>query len=263
MVHTIRIADIEILREANVTFIRDLKRQFNDIRMKRFKNKHQKSRAFIIGNGPSLRADDLNKLINEITFTSNKIYLIFDRTDWRPTYYCVEDSLVAQQNIKEINEIQGPRKLFPKRFREWLPDRIPGAVYFNLLWTDFYPGKPKFSKEAFPTFYWGSTVTYTHMQLAAYMGITTVYLLGVDFYFKLPPGFSINDKILVSSGEANHFHPDYRKKGEEWHAPNLAVQLQSYTAAKEFTHGNDLRIFNASRQTHLTIFETVDFDSLF
>ena len=44
----------------------------NEIKV--FKNKHDGQRCFIIGNGPSLTAEDLNLLKNEVTFAANRIY---------------------------------------------------------------------------------------------------------------------------------------------------------------------------------------------
>lgn len=53
-------------------------------RLKKLKNIHLGKRCFIIGNGPSLKAEDLSKLYknNEITFAFNRIYHIFDQTKW-------------------------------------------------------------------------------------------------------------------------------------------------------------------------------------
>jgi hypothetical protein len=41
-------------------------------------------RAFVVGNGPSLKADQLEKLIPEVSFGVNRIHLIYDQTRWRP-----------------------------------------------------------------------------------------------------------------------------------------------------------------------------------
>jgi hypothetical protein len=60
----------------------------------------------VIGNGPSLRPEDLDRLGSEITFASNKIYLVFDQIAWRPSYYSVCDPLVAQNNRETINGLE-------------------------------------------------------------------------------------------------------------------------------------------------------------
>ena len=47
--------------------------------LKTFRNKHKGRRCFIIGNGPSLTANDLNKIKrnNDISFAFNRIYHIY------------------------------------------------------------------------------------------------------------------------------------------------------------------------------------------
>ena len=49
-------------------------------RLTDLKDIHKGRRAFIIGNGPSLKQTDLSKLRDEITFCINRFYLAFPRT---------------------------------------------------------------------------------------------------------------------------------------------------------------------------------------
>ena len=51
------------------------------------------TRAFIVGNGKSLKPDQLNMLHShkEICFGVNRIHLIYDKTKWRPTYWTLTD----------------------------------------------------------------------------------------------------------------------------------------------------------------------------
>src|SRR5688572_2335525 len=56
-------------------------------RLKQFKDIHKGKRAFIIGNGPSLKQTDLTKLKNEITFGMNRIYIAFPEMDFETTYF--------------------------------------------------------------------------------------------------------------------------------------------------------------------------------
>jgi len=72
-----------------------------------------KKRAFVIGNGPSLNQTDLSLLKDEITFGVNGIFLKFQDTEFRPTFYVVEDHLVAEDRQEAINQLRGPIKLFP------------------------------------------------------------------------------------------------------------------------------------------------------
>jgi len=51
------------------------------------------TRAFIVGNGASLEPDQLDMLHkhNEVCFGVNRIHLMYDRTEWRPTYWLLMD----------------------------------------------------------------------------------------------------------------------------------------------------------------------------
>jgi uncharacterized Rossmann fold enzyme len=71
-------------------------------KLKSFKDIHKGKRCFIIGNGPSLKMEDLDKLKNEYTFAANKIYLAFEETDWRPTYYCIQDLKLFLRDFESI-----------------------------------------------------------------------------------------------------------------------------------------------------------------
>ena len=65
-------------------FNKDLISKSEDYWLKN-KNLHKGKRGFIIGNGPSLKINDLDMPKNDISIASNKIYLAFNQTKWRPT----------------------------------------------------------------------------------------------------------------------------------------------------------------------------------
>ena len=82
-------------------------------RLRKLKNRYQGQRIFVIGNGPSLKHTDLRLLKNELTIGSNGIFLLFDEYDFKPTFYTVEDTLVAEDRAEVINKIRGCTKIFP------------------------------------------------------------------------------------------------------------------------------------------------------
>lgn len=71
-------------------------------RISGIKDVYKGKRCFIVGNGPSLRVDDLDKIKNEYSFASNKIYKIFDKTMWRPDYYVICDAIYLRESLEEI-----------------------------------------------------------------------------------------------------------------------------------------------------------------
>ena len=71
--------------------IRKLKQNYYN----NLKDIHKGKRGFVIGNGPSLKIEDLDNLNNEITIASNKIYLAFEeKQKWRPKFYTVADPIL-------------------------------------------------------------------------------------------------------------------------------------------------------------------------
>lgn len=226
------------------------------------RDKHRGRRAFIIGAGPSLRISDLDTLqeSGEIAFAFNKIYLAFNQTQFRPSYYLIEDPLVAENCFTQINALSGFPRLIPLRLSPWFP-RGPEQFHFNLEWDIRYPEAPAFSRDP-KRIAWGSTVTYTALQWAVIMGCDPIYFIGMDFSFLEPKTRELEGKVMVSEGERNHFHPDYRPAGERWFAPNLEGQLLSFQTASAATREGP-RIFNATRGGKLEVFPRVDFDALF
>ena len=84
----------------------------NEKNLIRLKNKYVGKRCFIIGNGPSLNLVDLKKLIREFTFGVNAIYLNYNKMQFDPTFYVVEDYLVAEDRADEINKYIAPKIKF-------------------------------------------------------------------------------------------------------------------------------------------------------
>ena len=62
-------------------------------RLTEMKDIHRGRRAFIIGNGPSLKQTDLSKLKGEITFAMNRFYLAFPDLGFTTSYICVPNDL--------------------------------------------------------------------------------------------------------------------------------------------------------------------------
>ncbi|MCD4667381.1 MAG: DUF115 domain-containing protein, partial [Sulfurimonas sp.] len=227
-------------------------------KLQKLKSIHVNKRAFIIGNGPSLKIEDLDKLQNEITFGCNKIFLAYNETRWRPTYYTIEDRLDVDEYLDKVVDMEDVIRFIPDKFLD------TNKIYSNLI---YYPYKysgiscENFSNDINEGFYSGFTVVYTMLQLAVFMGIKEIYLLGVDFSYKIP-NFK-NQAVLEDEGERNHFHKDYRSKGDKWFSPNLDLQYGAFLQAKEYADKYAIKIFNSTKNTKLDIFENVNFNEIY
>lgn len=240
----------------------------NDRKLRAFRNAHRDRRGFLIGNGPSLRIDDLDRLKNEITFACNKIYLAFDQTDWRPSYYGAEDVLIFRnpETWRAVRSFTGSVKFFPT-YADTIVPRVPEAIYFPHVWEDAYPDPPSFSTDATRCVYSGNTVMYLMLQFAYFMGIQELYILGADFNYQMPREVVAThrgDPWMSRVGtERNYFHPDYHKPGELTGSPHLARQETAFRAAKTAYDTAGRRILNATRGGRLEVFPRVDLDALF
>ena len=224
------------------------------------RNRYHGQRCFVLGNGPSLTVSDLELLKTEVTFAANKIYLCFDETDWRPTFYSVEDLLVAQNCKAEILAVDGTTKIFPHHMLKFLP-RQPNHQYTRWLPpADNRSPYREFSTDLVKGVCWGSTITYSMLQMAVHMGFKKIYILGLDHSYVEPA--TKQDGALISEGERNHFHPDYRKKGEKWHSPELDRLETSYQFAKDYCDSIGVEVYNASRFSKLEVFPRADLDEV-
>jgi hypothetical protein len=231
----------------------------NAARLKVLKNKHLGKRCFIIGNGPSLRINDLEKLKNEITFAFNRIYYLFDKTEWRPTYYCSEDDKTIFKSKEGINNLELESKFFPVIFPWDYNIHFKNATYYIFKFGNSNV-EPKFSNDIVKGIYWGNTVSYTAIQLAVYMGIKEIYLIGIDHNFSK----MINDKgeIAIDETAKDYFSERYNNDKDDLYIPNIQISTRAFMAAKKYADTHNIKIYNATRGGKLEVYERVDFDKI-
>lgn len=225
-------------------------------------------RCFLIGNGPSLNVTDLAMLKNEVTFAVNGFFLKAGDLDWKPTFYVVEDHLVAEDRAKWINEFKGPIKFFPS-YLGYMFEKSDDTIFYNHRPRKSYPHGFDFSLEADKITYTGCTVTFSMMQLAAYLGFEEIYLIGVDASYEIPKdaqeGKDYSVGVLdMKSDDTNHFDPDYFGKGFRWHDPQVEKMVEAYAEARKvLEEQTNQRIYNAGIGGKLEVFERRSFAALF
>ena len=229
-------------------------------------------RCFVIGNGPSLRLADLERIAKAGAFTiaSNKIYVCFGETDWRPDLYTVADWCVAENNQDVIRKLP-LLKLFPFEleqyfgsahggvgrsifYQQFVPEPVVGRDYESYFFDDF-------CDQAFV----GETITNLNIQLAAYLGAKEIYLLGVDGRYQSSRTTSAHrhyQEVFVSDTENNHFHPDYRKPGETWSIPRPEAHERNYQKCLEELNRKGIILANATSGSAIKALPKVDLNSL-
>lgn len=220
----------------------------NRLRVKSFQDKYPGGTCVIIGNGPSLNVTPLELLRGQHTFGLNRIYLMYDRLGFRPTFHVAINRYVVEQCADELAAIDSP--LFTTQAsRRHLGDS-ENVLYLPSL------NKPHFSVGLVRGIWEGATVTYAAMQIAYYMGFRKVVLVGVDHSFAEsgPP------HALVESGGAdrNHFDPNYFGKGFKWQLPDLVISEVAFGMAREAFARAGGEIVDATVGGKLEVFRKIE-----
>ena len=255
----------DVMREKEPSFdvvhIYDVEKfvpEFHHPELKRFKNIHKGKRCFVVGNGPSLRVEDLDKLHEhgEICFGFNRICRVYDKTEWRPTYFCAGDPRVINIMEDDIPGIKG-NVFLSDAYHSHKNPIFNNANYVHLNYEYYGNMHPDFSMDITMEVRLGNTTVYDiGLQFAVYMGFSEIYLIGCD---------------CANFGECtdkdNHFISNYIDENERDVFKGVVTDWRSifkaYETAKWYSRKNGFRIFNATRGGKLEIFERVDFDSLF
>jgi hypothetical protein len=243
----------------------------------KLKNIHKGKRGFIIGNGPSLRMEDLEKLHgnNELSFASNKISRAYVQTHWRPIFYSISDP-VFNNDIDTIKRTEAKVKLLPNpeqwyfgdcdEYKKNVEKGTGNVLFYNVC----YGGDPQnvlFSGDVSKAICLCVTVTYVLLQIAVYVGCETIYLLGMDN----TPG-DIHSTADVYIKQKSHFYDETESDFEDTqkviksalNAEKRQVDTATaYKVANNYAKQNSIRIYNATRGGALEIFERVNYDELF
>ena len=222
------------------------------------KNVHKGKRCFIIGNGPSLKVEDLEKFVGEYTFGTNRIYNIYTQTDWRPQYYMAVDPDFICTNAENIQN-SGAEKIFISNICK-IKNKKKNVIYIYEYskfainkWNDC---NAIISEDISKFFSIGYTVTFSAIQLAIYMGFTEIYLLGVDFNYSVIR--NSKGDIVTDSAVKDYFD------GKKYNSTvlNYSSCLNSYCVAKEYCEKHGIRIYNATRGGKLEVFERVELEQI-
>ncbi len=221
-------------------------------------NLYAGQRAFIIGNGPSLRNTDLSLLGKDFTFGLNRIYLMFSTTGFSTSCLVSVNDLVVQQCVTEMQALSVPR-FFSWHSRSYFPSSTSAANLPTFLYTTYE--SPGFARDVRGRVWEGATVTYVALQLAFHMGFSRVILVGVDHDF-VSRGEA--NKTVVSQGDdPNHFSPRYFGKGFRWQLPDLATSEIAYQMARDAYERDGREVIDATVGGKLAVFPKADYASLF
>jgi hypothetical protein len=219
-------------------------------RLAALRDRHRGETCVILGNGPSIKELDLQQLDGVATFCLNRGYLLWEGSGRTPSFYVAVNDLVIEQFHSEIAVLPCPLFL-PWRHRARFPG-VSNATFFEIR-TD-----QRFITDATRGVAPCATVTVAALQLAYYMGFSTVILLGIDHRFETEG--QPHERVRQDGVDPNHFRGDYFDPGTLWNLPDLRQSERGYAMAQAAFETDGRRIVNATPGTALDVFACGDLD---
>lgn len=219
-------------------------------------DKFQNQDCLIVGNGPSIKRTELDR-IQMPSIGMNKINLLFDKTSWRPDVIVCVNGLVIQQNLEFFNATEIPLVLPVKALYLGVKKR-PNVILVKIS------NENRFEDSMHKALGIGSTVTFTCMQVAAFLNVKKVNIVGVDHSFKISKSSSNKEhNIEVHKGDdENHFDPNYFK-GKLWGLPDLPGSERAYALARHYFDSKNIPIKDYTIDGKLTIFKKGRIEELY
>ena len=241
--------DARYARSADARYIRSLESMYVG------------QRCFIVGNGPSLRIEDLEAISSDVSFGANKISNVFDKTSWRPTFYLAFDREFMMQEGELFSQLD-----LDHLFLDWtsstkrLQRTNPNVTLMNVRTARFSTKRYTtenivFSRRPDQFIGTGHTVTFIALQLAMWMGFSNIYLIGMDHTYTHI--VDSNGTVHITDGVSNHCFKD---SGAYFNPFFLEGVEYAYNLAREEGERRGQHIYNATRGGALEVFERVDMD---
>jgi hypothetical protein len=224
----------------------DLKRESWRSRriLKQWKDRFPGGKAVILCNGPSLLETDFSLLENVFTFGLNKINLLFDRSDFRPSCVMATDPMILEQNAAFYNSTELPLFL-DSRGMKWIKPRG------NVVFLHSSP-QLKIPRDSSMSVMEAKTVTVVAMELAFHFGFRDVAIVGCDHNFATK---GLGGKTVTSEGaDKSHFDPRYFTSGQKWQLPDTLGIEHEYGMCGDLFATFGGRIVNCTDGGKLEVF---------
>ena len=214
-------------------------------------------RWLVVGNGPSLKIEDLETLSSIPAIASNKINLVYPKTTWRPRLTTIADPLLLHKL---------PADHFDTLEQSLLPHThtFMARTTRKLAWRHLKDaeGERKYVQgdEAVSPMngiFVGSTITVANLQLAMWAGAKTIYIIGCDHNYgkeQSLKGAGGGGRVSHQGG-SDHFDPNYRKPGEVVNVAPIGMMDQAYRNMRIIADKRGVEIINITRTTALDAFK--------
>lgn len=183
------------LRKQNFNF------RLNKKRIKELKNIYKGKQCLIVGPAPSLNIDEFKAFQeknNPIVFTFNSMVIKFKEIDFIPDFYSIIDPKIFNKFFKLATETFSSKTTFllPRNFRNFNRRTILFNYSFLSHFIEFFKLKflRKFLFSTNPPIvvFDGFTVFYFTLQLALFMGFSTINIMGIDLNYTVNGKYSVD-----------------------------------------------------------------------
>ena len=205
-------------------------------RLLRFNDCHKGERLILVCNGPSLNKTDFSLIKGEIIMGLNKIFLGFKRFKFYPKYYVAINQKVIEQSRKEIEKLNCIRFIRETNNKDCVEESA--LTYFINSREE-----ATFHRDLSKGFYEGYTVTYAALQIAFYMGFSSIIIIGMDHQYQYTG--KPNETKYLSGTDPNHFDPQYFSD-QLWDNPDLIKSEHFYRIARDNFERNGREIVDCT-----------------
>jgi len=248
--------------------------QIEDILRKNapLKNLHAGKRCFLVGNGPSLKTQDLTFLKDEIAIVASSFFRHDDAKLINPAYWVLADPFFWQRAeehlvpaLDPVLEMGAAPKLFVPSgafpfFTNFNRGPLVDLHFFHYddqrdhtMPIDFSAGIPPY----------GQNVMIVCLMLAFHLGCNPIYLIGCDHDF-----YAITEETYESS-TITHFYPQQKASLHTevltWHQWKQCMDIMDYQyrALREYAAVHGFSVFNATRGGCLETYPRMEYETLF
>lgn len=235
----------------------------------KLKDLYKDKRVFIVGNGPSIKQQDLKLLKNEVTFFVNRAFKHTDYAYIQPTYHIFVDPKLAsgEWEITMLDEVLAKNKdviflLNAKwyhldKFKPYKNNKSYKIFWLdtNLFFTPYFNGR----KTDLTKVTYGSAVIGQAIFSSVYMNAKEIFLLGVEgnaFCHEM-----VNQDSHFYGGNPENENKTVQTTYKELYRNYVYIKHLFYFS--QFAKKHNILIYNCTMGGIMNMFERKEYEELF
>jgi hypothetical protein len=232
------------------------------------RGRHAGRRCFVIGNGPSLRTQDLALLATEVTFVTSGFWKHPVVNLWQPTYYCFVDPLLFDRSppmLEFFTNVRAkvPNSTFLAPLWAWKAVReealLPWERTYFLKFGRSLSDRRAIRFDLTAKIPRVTSVVQAGMMAAIYMGCTSIYLLGLDHDWLSHRG---TDRHFYEGKTVENHQQAHGELSRYSYKELMEFQLElwrGYERIRELAVARGVNILNATDGGFLDVFDRVSY----